>query len=386
MKLLILATLAVLLSSVAWAATGEVSFTPTGFKFPIMKITMSKNSGFTSDAMGHQPTATNDQVLYTCASTDESQCLVDLTSQDALDAISAKAKGVSVAVGSYDMLTLATCADTKTGANTISVWLKGFFGAGATPTYFYTDPVGTNGVVAASPDTSVAAKAAAGFTEISWGCGTKIILLASPLVVGDPSAAPSPSPSPSSTAEATTALDQTLTVIVDNTNLANSIPNTSSGMGGCKGSTGRGLCVNIPALLPYVGTATVSTKRYLLSHSNVSVAAIDDAKANAQVIVPMAGTTALTVFAGPYYSETSVANGANVTSTALQSNFQGPTYNTSTDVSSFVDNGDDTISFKQGGSLDSNGGVFTNFSLAGGTNSLTSRDGTVTWYYHAVKQ
>ena len=151
-------------------------------------------------------------------------------------------------------------------------------------------------------------------------------------------------------------------------------------MGGCKatGSSSRGICVNIPAVLPYVGTDTTTTQRYLLSHSSVSSAAIDDTKANAIVIVPMAGTVPLTVFAGPYYSNTSAEHNGNTSGTTAPLD-GGPSYNTSTDVSTFKVNSDGTLTFEQGGSADTYAASFSTFSLSSHNSTCTTRDATATW-------
>ena len=337
-------------SSLSYAQTGEISFTPTGFKFPIMKITLSKNAG----SSGTATSATNEQTLYKCSGATEADCLMDLTSQTDLDKITAASKGVSITSGTYDLLSLYSCGEGKGGDSQVSVWVKGSFTVAGTT--YYTDATASGG------NTSSGSTSA--FTEITnWGCATKSVILATPVTIG--------------TAEVA------LTLLVDNTFFANSVPSTSSGMGGCKAAGGgRGICVNIPALLPYVGADAVTTKRFKLAHNITSTSGITDAKANTVVIVPMAGTTPLTVFAGPYYSETSAATNGNSSAPTDGTN-GGPSYNTATDIATFKANSDGTIAFSQGSSGDSYAGVFTAFQLTDHSGSLQTRNGN-TWYYKAI--
>ena len=362
------------MSHLLLAGTNEISFTPTGLKFPIMKITMGKNTG----SVGTAVSISNEQTIYKCPYATEPECLVDLTSQSALDKISAAAKGVSIKVGTYDLLTLSSCVDGKGGTSKVSIWVDGNFTVGGTK--YYTDSTSTNlsGLVTTGTTSS--------FTEISnWGCSTKSIILASPLVVAAATSAASPSPSPSASYTPSVSLTQTLTVLVDNTFLANSIPQTSSDMGGCKsasGSSSRGICVNLPALLPYVGTDSTSTKRFKIAHSSTAAADIVDNTANALIIVPLAGSTPLTVFAGPYYSETSASVNSNTTAPS-NTTTGGPNYNTATDVSTFKVNSTGTIAFSQGSTGDTYAGIFSTFSLADHISTLLTRAGG-TWYYHAI--
>ncbi len=295
-------------SSISIASTGDKSFTPTGFRFPVMKISIAKNTG----SVGTAVSMTDEQVIYRCASTAESDCLVDLTNQTELDAISTAATGVSVDVGTYDLLNLYSCSDGKTGLDTVSVWLKGSFLEDSSSTTYYTNATSDNGLSSTSTT--------AAFTEITnWGCATKAIILASPIVVGTTATTTSTATGASPTPTPTASLTQTLTVLVDPTYLANSSSNNSPGMGGCKAPSGggRGVCVNIPAVLPYVGTEETTTKRFLVAHSATS--SIDDTKANAIVIVPMAGTVPLTAFAGPYFSSTSAAGNSNTSNSNYHS-------------------------------------------------------------------
>lgn len=351
------------------ADTGDISFTPTGLKFPIVSIALVKNNGSVGTAIN----LTKSQTLYQCSGATESDCLIDLASQADLDKISNAAQDVKVENGIYDGVTLTSCIGAKSGSDTVSIWLKGSFTTGGQT--YYTDPTASNlnGVTTAG--------SSADFTEITnWGCSTKLVLLPTPIQIGpaDTSATPTPVP----TTPPSSALGLTLTVLVDNTFLANSKASTSPGEGGCKAQTGghRGVCVNIPALLPYVGTDTVTTKRFLVAHSGTS--SVVDAKANAIVIVPLAGTTPLTAFAGPYFTETSAAGNGNTSNTNTTDG--GPSYNTSTDLSTFKVHNDGTIEFKQGGSLDNNAAAFTNFTLGTHSGTMTTRDGLTNWYYHAV--
>jgi hypothetical protein len=375
--ILVLASLVAASSQIASAQTGEVSFTPTGFKFPIMKITMGQNNG----SVGTATNINNEQVLYQCSGSTAAACLVDLTSQTALDQISAVAQGVSVDQGTYNILSLYSCPDGSSGSDTTTVYVKGQFTTNGTT--YYTDPtniLNTSG----NPD----------FTPIAnWGCSTHSIILANPVTVG--TASTTPTPTASTTPLPTVALDLPLTVLVDATYMANSIPTTSGGEGGCVAPSGggRGICVNIPAVIPYAGTGTATSQRFLLAHNSASQSAVSDSQANAIVIVPSAGGIPLSVFAGPYFSSTSVPGGPNLTSCYNTSNCSsinpvtsGPTYNTSTQIQSFTVNADGSIAFIQGGSLDTNAGVFTDFQLQTHYGIVKSQDGTESWYYHAVQQ
>ena len=273
------------------------------------------------------------------------------------------------------MLNLYSCADGRGGSSQVSVWLKGSFLEDSSSTTYYTDETSASGLSSSATSAT--------FTEISnWGCSTKAIILASPIIVGSTNTSTSTSTGSSPTPTPTASLTQTLTVLVDPTYLANSSSNNSAGMGGCKVAPGggRGVCVTIPAVLPYVGTDTTTTKRFLIAHSATST--IDDTKANAIVIVPMAGTVPLTAFAAPYFSSTSAAGNSNTSNTNLVDG--GPSYNTSTDVSSFRVNTDGSIQFYQGGSSDTNAGSFGTFSLSDHSSTLTTRDGNTTWYYRAI--
>lgn len=343
-------------ASSAFAATGEASFTPTGLKFPIVRITLSKSNGSTGTAISSK----DEQDLYKCPGLTSADCLVDLTSQADLDKISAAASSVGIRYGSYNQLALYSCPDGVVGGTHVSVWVKGEFTTTGDGTTYSTSATSANGLATTgSPD----------FAEISnWGCAIKVVVLPKQVeVTADKKHTP---------------ID--LTLLVDNTFLGNSTPNTSSGMGGCKVGPdgGRGICVNIPALLPYLGGGTTTTKRFKMSHNSVAAANIDDTKANAIVIVPQDGTTALTVFAGPYYTETSAQPSSNIYP-PVDTVFGGPCYNTATAVETLTVKHDGSISFTQGGSGDGYSGVFSGFELADHTGTLTTQNGA-TWFYHAA--
>ena len=130
-----------LLASVAWANPGEVSFTPTGLRFPIMKISIGRDAG----SVGTATDITDEQVLYRREAATEAECLVGLTDQAELDRVSAAAQNVEVATGTYDVLTLSSCAEGRSGLERVSIWLKGQFAAGGTT--YSTSATAAGGVV-----------------------------------------------------------------------------------------------------------------------------------------------------------------------------------------------------------------------------------------------
>jgi hypothetical protein len=331
----------------SFANTGEASFTPTGFQIPIMKLTLSKNTG----SVGSAFSASNEQVLYKCSSTTEANCLVDIASQQALNNITSQLS--TLTAGTYDQIGLYTCADGKGGSSSVSVNVKGSFTSGGTT--YYTDPATANGNGVSS------ALSAADFTTIAnFGCSTRSILLATPITV-----------------TSTSTINATL--LVENSFLAYSTSNTSSGLGGCKVSSGRGVCVNGPIIIPYVSTSalgTVTTKRYKVSWNNASTGGVVDNKANAIVVIPVAGTTPLMGYTVSYYTDTSATSVTDTT-------FGGASVGNATDPSTFKVNADGSVAFSVGGSLDTNQVIFSAFKLADHTGTATTRGGA-TWYYHAT--
>ena len=323
----------------------SVSFTPSGFRLPIMKITMSKSDGSES------------QTIYACDQTEEADCLVDLASQTALDAIATKAASKAIPDGTYDKLSLSTCKDGKSGSEATTAYVKGsttFKGA-----TWRTDASATNGID--NSGTGSTAETQVG----NWSCATKNVILNPALTVN------------SST-------DVKLTVMVDNTFGASFGVNVSPGRGGCKAPTGggNGVCVEYPALLPYVGNGTATMKRFKIAHHISATGSIVDNKANALIIVATADAKPLMAFGRILYTSSSALISNN---TAPQdTTYGGPNYITETNYSTFTVNADSSIAFKQGGSADTYAAAFSAFSLSDHTGDVKTRDDTVTWKYHAI--
>lgn len=347
-----------LLSLKSLAVTGDASFTPTGFKIPIMKITLSKNTG----SVGSAFSGSDEQTLYQCSSTTESDCLLDLASQTDLDKISAGAANAKIRVGTYDQLAVYTCADGKGGSSSTSVFIKGTFSAGASPVTYYTDSTASNSNGVSSSISS------ATFAEITnWGCATQVVPMPSALTISEGSTIG-------------------MKLLVDLTYLGNSSASTSSGMGGCKVQSGggvRGVCATFPIMTPYIGTETTSTKRFKLAWHNSSAGSAVANKANALIIVPMAGSTPLMAYSRAYMSENSVSNTSNGSGPA-DTTYGGVAVGNVTDVSTFKVNSDGSVAFTIGGSLDNYSGNFSAFQLSTHTGSATYKNVSGTWYYSAV--
>lgn len=351
-QVLFLSTFASLFSvPMAFALTGEISFTPTGLKLPVMKISIAKSDG------------TDEQNLYTCPGANEASCLVDLSDQTALTAIGTAAGAATIRVGTYNTLNLNTCVDGTSGMTPTDAYVKGSFttGGGGAATY-YTDSDVTN-------LSGIKTTGSAEFTKVgNWACATKSVKLASPIVVAKGDAI-------------------SLTVLVDNTLAAFSTPADSSGMGGCKNASpsvpSRGVCMTYPAIIPVVGSGIPTTKKFTLAHSSVSVGAIDDTKANAMVIVALnSSNTPLAAFGRTIYTETSAAQNSNSSAPTDTVN-GGPSFVTETDISTFTVNADGTIAFKQGASGDTHAAAFDAFQLVDHTGTETTRGGA-SWFYHAI--
>lgn len=357
--LLILSSVLTMVTSAAHATTGDASFTPSGFKIPVMKITISKNTGSAGTAFS----GSDEQVLYQCSSTTEANCLLDLANQTDLDTIAAAAANVKIRTGTYDQLAVYTCADGKGGSSSTSVYIKGTFSAGASPVTYYTDATSSNQEGISSSISS------ASFAEITnWGCATQVVPMPSAITVS-------------------TTTSVTMNLLVDLSYLGNSTSSTSSGMGGCKVRAGggvRGVCATFPVMTPYIGTETTSNKRFKVAWHNTSGASAVDAKANTIVIVPMAGTTPLMAYSRSFMSEDSVSN-SSAGSGAVDTTYGGVAVGNATDVATFKVNSDGSVAFEIGGSADNYGGKFTSFQTTTHTGSATYKNvsGT-TWYYHAV--
>ena len=355
----LVATLAIASSAVA--SPGEVSFTPTGLRLSVMRITLSG----TSDG----GTPTNEQVLYTCAHATEEECLVDVTSQTELDALAAHAGSAPVHVGTYDTVTLDMCAAGKGGDTRAPGFVKGSFTVEGEGRTFATvaDPANVTGLVEVAGGADAGADAGAEFMAIGmWSCGQKTVKLSTPMIVNETVTTP-------------------LTVVMDAQLIAFSVPFVSPGMGGCRGAMNgqaRGVCVSYPSIFPLVGELNPSLDRFLLSHHRSDPAAIDDAYANAYVVVARekAGGTPVTAFVRPYFSETS----APATTAAFPDPFRtGPGYFGETLVPSFHVNGDGSVQFVTGGSLDPSAAIFQHFVVGDHVGVVETREAG-TWNYHAL--
>jgi hypothetical protein len=340
-------------ASLVLAGPGEVSFTPTGLKLSIMQISLST----TGD--GGQPQG--QQVLYTCPHATEAECLVDVTDQAELDAIAEQAGHAKVRPGSYDTVSLDLCAAGKNGETPVPGFIRGMFDVPSEGKTFATEADAAS--VTGLREVPAGTDAGAEFTAIgNWSCKQKSVTLRTPLVVKAGTVTP-------------------VTVVMDAKLIAFSTPMVSPGMGGCRGVAdghGRGICVSYPSLFPMVGDDTPELARFTLAHHKTDPSAIDDAKANAYVVVASAGGTPLTAFVRPYYSETST----RPTQGDFDPVFGGPAYFGETFVPSFQVNPDGSIAFTTGGSLDPSAAVFPSFRIEDHVGLVGTRDGE-SWHYHA---
>jgi len=329
--------------------TESRSFTPSSFKLPIMKISISKSD------------YTNEQIVYQCPHSTEAQCLVDLASQTELDAISVAARGASIAPDTYGVIQLATCAAGSSGSTSTTAKVTGS-GTGpdnGTWTTNATNAVQTSGGTAEETDVG------------NWSCSTKNVIIAGGFTVGSAAL--------------------TVTVVVDNYMSAVFGNMVSSGMGGCKVGGGTdGLCVTYPALMAYVGTETATFKRFSIAHDSATTPA-DGSTANALIIVAQtASGTPLMAYGRTLFTATSESVAANTkASSLLDGDYTlatgGPTYVTETNPDSFTVNADGTVAFEQGGSTDTFAAKFSAFDVsASSTGTVTSKDGVDTWNYRAT--
>lgn len=333
---LVLALSSLSLFNSLFAETGEKSFTPSGYKYPIMKISIAKDD------------FTDMQELYSCPGTTAAECLVDLTDQSALDAVQAQAQEKEIKEGTYTRLVLNNCPAGSTGTDLTQIQVKGSVTASF-----------VNYTTSASEASGFAVAGTPEFTQIPWGCAGAVVKLLTPVEVAE---------------DKTSAL----TLTVDLTNVVWTTPMHSSGMGGCKGiNGGRGLCSAVPVVVPFVGTGVATFERYLVSHLK-SEGTPELADANAAInLVSDPNNDVYYIIAQPYYSETS-PSGYNVDKL-------GPDYNTAT--RSFTKNADGSIQFQTGGSAEDNRVGFGAFKRETHTgtckNELAS---SPTWFYKAFKQ
>jgi hypothetical protein len=345
------------IASLASAMPGEVSFTPTGLRLSIMSIVLSA-----TDANGNP---TSQAVLYTCPGADEEACLVDVTDQDALDAIALSAGMAKVDVGTYDTVSMNLCAAGKNGMTPAPGYVRGTFTVPSEHKTYITgeganSPFGIR--VLAAGDNSDADFAKIG----NWSCNTKSVHMPSPITVS-----------------ANVATD--LTVVVDPQLIAFSTSNVSGGMGGCRGmdnGQARGICVSYPSIVPLVGKATPDLARFLLAHHKSDPDLIVDNKANAYVVIVRdAGMgDPLTAFVRPFYSETSAQTSSNMVQDSV---YGGPAYFGETLVGSVHVTPNGGVDFTTGGSLDGNSAIFKNFTLDDHKGIVDTRtEGS--YQYHAI--
>jgi hypothetical protein len=344
-------------ASLAIASPGEVSFTPTGLRLSVMRITLS--------ATNDGGNASNEQVLYSCAHATEEECLVDVTSQTELDALAAAAGSRPVDVGTYDTVTLDLCAAGKGGDTRAPGYVRGSFTVASEGKTYATaaDPA----IAAGLREVDVGGDAGAEFAAIGmWSCGQKIVKLSVPMTVTRAAVTP-------------------LTVVMDAQFIAFSTPFVSPGMGGCRGvpdGQSRGVCVSYPSIFPLVGELNPSLDRFLVAHHRTDPLAIDDSQANAYVVVAREkeGGTPVTAFVRPYYSETSAAA---ITAAVPDPMRTGPGYFGETLVGSFHVNADGSVAFVTGGSLDPSSAIFPSFQIADHVGIVETREAG-TWNYHAI--
>ena len=347
--------------SLALASPGEVSFTPTGLRLSVMRITLSA----TSD--GGSPT--NEQVLYACTHATEEECLVDVTNQSELDALAAAGSAAKVDVGTYDTVTLDMCAPGKGGDTRAPGFVRGSFTVAGQTYATVSDPSNVTGLVQVEggSEQDGGADSGAEFMAIgTWSCGQKQVKLSVPMVV-------------------TAAVVTPLTVVMDAKLIAFSTAFVSPGMGGCRGAANgqsRGVCVSYPSIFPLVGELNPSLDRFLIAHHRTDPAAIDDSQANAYVVIARekAGGTPVTAFVRPYYSETSAAATTSGVRDPMRS---GPGYFGETLVGTFHVNADGSVAFVTGGSLDPAAAMFSAFAVHDHVGMVDTRDAG-SWNYHAI--
>ena len=324
-----------LVNTLALAGTGEKSFTPTGYRYPIMKIAIAEEN------------SQNMQNLYTCPGSTPAECMVDLSDQSALDAIQAQAQNVEIRIGTYTELVLNNCPAGTTGSNLTAIQVKGSVSAGGIS--YRTSTNETSGLSVGGAEE---------FTEIPWGCAGAALKLITPVVVAENSA-------------------QALTLNVDLTNVLWTVPNSAL-QGGCKGILqGRGVCSAAPVVVPFVGTGTSTFERYLMSHrSDSATPDVADVNAAVNLVVDPNGEVYY-VIVQPYFSETSPS-----TADALKG---GPDYNTTT--RSYTKNSATSVSFQTGGSVEDNRVGFADFKRETHLGTCKNEQASAqVWNYRAIKQ
>jgi hypothetical protein len=231
-------------SGVAFAEPGEGSFTPTSLLVPIRKVTL-EGSGAAS-------------TLYSCDPTAGHDCLVDVADNTALAKLFAQPS--TIGVGSYDTVGIYNCKDEQQ----FTAKVKG--------------TVVLSGVTWYTAGTSVLSSNAADFDYVSVafaGCKSGPTLPA-PVAIheGD---------------------DVNVSAFFTLANVAwvSAGPQTSGGCALTPSGTARSVCVALPELVPYLGTAAPTVETYYVTEDVSDTTA---AKAGGQVLLLVDG--AANVFGG----------------------------------------------------------------------------------------
>ena len=332
------------ISTLTFAGASQASFTPTGYKYPIMKISIAQEGGV------------GEQVLYKCSGTTSAECMVNVADQAALDAIATAAANATIEAATYTTVSLYTCPDGSSGSDFTTISVSGTVAAYDAATGFgvASGPFSTSATAAGG----MAAGSTAEFTDIQWACSIKSITMTTPFVVA---------------ADTT----QTLTLLVDLTYSLWTDSNASAGMGGCKSDSGalQDVCGAMPFIIPYFGSGVPTYERYLIAH-NTGTAVAADANAAVNLAIDENGKV---FYAGgqPYFS----AGSASASDPANG----GPDYNASTRTLST--NTDGSIAFQTGGSSSDNRVGFTAFQRSTHTGTCKNELSTSpTWNYLATRQ
>ncbi|MDH4201215.1 MAG: hypothetical protein OEV66_12710 [Spirochaetia bacterium] len=328
--------------SFLFAGGSQASFTPTGYKYPVMKISIAQAGGL------------GEQVLYQCTGTTSASCMVDMADPTALAAIGTAAANASIEAATYTTINLYTCPDGSSGTSLTTISVMGTVSAGAVAGGpFSTSATAAGGMLTGSTPE---------FTNITWACSTKSITMTTPFTV-------------------TAGSTQTLTLLVDLTNSVWTDANASPGMGGCKSDGGalQDICGVMPFIIPYFGTGTPTYERYLVAHNTVTPVAGDE-NGGVNLAIDPNGSV---FYAGvqPYFSATS-ANPANATN-------GGPDYNASTRTLGI--NADGSIAFQTGANAVDNRVGFTTFMRTAVTVTHTGQckneaSGATVWNYLATRK
>lgn len=326
-----------LASTAAWAGPTQQSFTPTGYKYPLMKI-----------ALAHEDFS-GEVALYECEGTTPADCLVDLADEEALAELSAQAQDIELDDGEYSRLTLTMCPPGTSGSTTTTVSILGSVLVDATE--FVTSSEALGGMSeGGSPE----------FTEVTLGCGQISLSLLEPIVVEAGS-------------------DLNLSLLVDLTDMVWTDQGASPGMGGCKadGGTLQDLCTTMPNVVPYVGSGTPHLERYLISHlSGAGEPSLEDANAAVNLAVDE-NDEVFWVLAQPYYSPTSPS--------WSDAEKGGADYNTQ--VRTLSTNDDGSIAFQTGGSVEDDRVGFMSFERTTHDGVCKNEDPTSpVWNYRAFEQ